>query len=86
MTEIVLTHYDRNVDVERTDVNNTVPVDVTVEVIADSTAAAAAAAATADPEPAVAGIAECSVPIVDQDEEYSMPHFPEPISLVVSDI
>ena len=82
MTEIVLTHYDRNVDVERADVNNTVPVDVTVEVIADSTASAA----TADPEPAVAGIAECSVPIVDQDEEYSMPHFPEPISLVVSDI
>ena len=90
MTEIVLTHYDRTDDVERTDINNTV--DVTVEVIADSTAGATTTTTTttttADPEPEVAGagIAACSLPIVDQDEEYSMPHFPEPISLVVSDI
>ena len=77
MTEIVLTHYDRTHDVEHTDINNTD--DVTVEVIADSTAAT-------DSVPTEAETVARSVPLVDQDEEYSMPHFPEPISLVVSDI
>lgn len=84
MTEIVLTHYDRTHDVEHKDINNTD--DVTVEVIVDSTAAAATSTATTDPVPTEAETAACSVPLVDQDEEYSMPHFPEPISLVVSDI
>jgi hypothetical protein len=84
MTDIVLTHYDRTHDVEHKDINNTD--DVTVEVIVDSTAAAATSTATTDPVPTEAETAACSVPLVDQDEEYSMPHFPEPISLVVSDI
>ena len=88
-TEIVLPHYDAEVIIE---VNKVVLMEEVAEEEAEEAEEAVAAtaeeadAATADEATAGTATISFSVSPRSQDEEYSSPHFPDPISLIVRDI
>ena len=83
-TEIVLPHYDAEVIIEVNKVD--IMERVVEEEAADEVAEEAEEAATAEEATAGTATTSFSVSPRTQDEEYSSPHFPDPISLIVRDI
>jgi hypothetical protein len=92
MTEIVLSHYhdDTDSNVDTVDKNDTVSSDVNDEnVVAEKEGETK----ELEEEPKETQVEQTekddiiySIDPTDQDQDYSLPHFPEPISLVVTDI
>jgi hypothetical protein len=92
MTEIVLSHYhdDTDSNVDTVDKNDTVSSDVNDEnVVAEKEGETK----ELEEEPNEIQVEQTekddiiySIDPTDQDQDYSLPHFPEPISLVVTDI